>query len=338
MIIDRAAGVTPTRFVDRGLRKEIGRLIGAASRDTMLRAFLWVSECQIAQEICEEWEAHASQLDRELRDAVERQAATVAPSYSWIADSRDQITKGCHEASSALVVKLEDESAEARQAHQECTQVLFELSCQLGQRGTQTLPVADSCGTPLLDTLGPLREQLDASRKRFAALVAQDREELHELAILEESRQRSADRGSSVSLHRIDASPSSEFVDLVKSLLERDGFQTRCPGGVGSEVLVLATCREGHTSLVRVHHVRGTEGWKPEPTEMSTPKLHAALLVAKQHGADDVTVVTNRDFSRPARRYADEHDMSLLDRNDLQRWAVWGQSMICSDDLEEDVA
>lgn len=52
VIIDRAAGVTPARFTDRALRQKIGGIIGKETRDDMLRAFLWVSECQIAEETC----------------------------------------------------------------------------------------------------------------------------------------------------------------------------------------------------------------------------------------------------------------------------------------------
>ncbi|MET8134141.1 hypothetical protein ABZV24_19665 [Streptomyces sp. NPDC005251] len=109
MMIDRAAGVTPTRFVDRGLRQEIGGLIGKATRDDMLRTFLWVSECQIAQEICEAWEKFISSLDREVRDANSLKAATDR-TYSWVPDSRDEITKDCHDASSALLAELQGPS------------------------------------------------------------------------------------------------------------------------------------------------------------------------------------------------------------------------------------
>ncbi|MGC4986662.1 restriction endonuclease [Streptomyces sp. DT193] len=338
MIIDRAAGVTPTRFVDRGLRQEIGGFIGKATRDDMLRTFLWVSECQIAQEICTAWEELITSLDNESRDADCRRAATERPP-SWRADSRDEIAKDCHQASSALLAELRSEIPEARQAHRECTQVLYQLSSRLGQAVTNPVPVTDSAGTPLLDTLTPLRDQLAAATERLKSLVAQDREKLHDLAVQESYRRQSTGSNSSVPLKDIDAMPPSEFIGLVETLLQRDGFRTARPDGASEEFHVLAVCPQGHTFVFNSHRVRGPQGWKPEPAaQITTPSLHAARLVAERRKPDVFVVITNGGFSEPARRYADEHAMCLVDRRSLQRWAEWEEPMECVEDHEQGVA
>lgn len=338
VMIDRAAGVTPTRFVDRGLRREIGGLIGKATRDDMLRTFLWVSECQIAQEICEAWEKHISILDRELQDADQRQAATARP-YSWMGDTRDEITKACHQASSALLAELRVEGAEARQAHQESTQVLYRLTSRIGRSLTKYVPVPDSSGAPLLDTLAPLREQLLEATARLKALMAQNREEMHDLAVQEGYRRQSASSSSSVPMDNIDSMSPSEFTDLVETLLQRDGFQVARPSGAGAELQISATCPRGHTLLFSTHRVRGPQGWKPEPAaHVSTPSLHTARLVAERQEPDVLAVVTNGNFSEPARRYANEYDMYLMERHSLQRWAEWEEPMECCEDHEQDVA
>lgn len=304
----------------------------------MLRTFLWVSECQIAQEICEGWEKHVQGLDRELQDADQRQAATGRP-HAWMADSRDEITKDCHQASSSLLSELRVESAEARQAHRECTRVLYQLSAQLGQPTAKRVPIADPSGTPLLDALAPLRQQLVAATERMRALVAQDREELHDLAVQEDHRRQSASGSSSVSLHDIDSMSASKFIDLVEKLLQRDGFQTARIDWAGAELLISATCPRGHSFLVSPHRVRGPHGWKPEPAEdVSTPSLHAVRLVAEHREPDVFVVVTNGGFSAPARRYAKEHDMCLLSRRGLRRWAEWEEPMECVEEHEQGAA
>lgn len=304
----------------------------------MLRTFLWVSECQIAQEICEAWEKFISSLDREVRDANSLKAATDR-TYSWVPDSRDEITKDCHDASSALLAELQSEIAEARQAHRECTQVAYQLSSRLGQPLAKRVPVADSAGVLLLDTLAPLRDQLTAATKRLAALVAQDRDELHDLALQENYRRQCAGSSSSVPMNGIDSMSPSEFISLVETLLQRDGFQTALPGGTGAEFLVSATCPRGHTFLFNGHHVRGPHGWKPEPAvQISAPSLHSLHLLAEGRTYDGFVVVTNGGFSEPARRYANEHDMCLLNRRGLRRWAEWEEPMECVEDHERDVA
>lgn len=71
----------------------------------MLRAFLWVSEYQIAEETCKVLGGHLSVLTRELEDADRRRAATGCP--QWVSEHRDEITQACHRVSSALVTVAE---------------------------------------------------------------------------------------------------------------------------------------------------------------------------------------------------------------------------------------
>lgn len=339
VIIDRAAGVTPNRFLDKGLRQEVGRLIGKATRDDMLRTFLWVSECQIAHDICEAWAKHISVLDRELREAVQRQADTRSRSYSWGYDSRDQVTKDCHQAAMALADGLRQERNEAGQAHHECTQVLFELSSHFGMPLTKRVPIADTSGAPLLDTLGPLRKQLDAARSRLAVLITEDREVLHELALRESYRRQSLTDESPVSLTDIDSMKPSVFVELAEAMLQRDGFQTARPVGAGSAAVVSATCPRGHALLLSTHRVQRPYGQTPEPAAMvGTPALYTVRAITERLKVDLVVVVTNGHFSEPARRYGDENDMWLLARRDLQWWAEWREPLECCDDSGQDVA
>ncbi|WP_158711326.1 restriction endonuclease [Streptomyces sp. NRRL S-1824] len=337
MIIDRTAGVTPTRFADRRLRQEIGALIGKADRDDMLRTFLWVSECRIAEEVCTAWKNHLDGLEREFQEADRRRAATGSP--TWRTDTRDAITKACHLTSSTLAATLQQELNEAVAAHKECTQVLYLLSCRLGRTPTARVPDTDAAGFPRLDGLAVLRDQLVGAVSRLENLLGQDHETLHDLALQEFHRRQSAHSDSSVPLHSIDSMPASEFVSLVESLLDRAQFRTTRPGGANSKALISAVCPDGHTIVFVAHRVRGPRGWPPEPAEqMSATDVHTARLLGERGDPNLVVVVTNGGFSAPARRYAAEHDLHLLDRSDLQRWAEWQDPLTCFDDCGQDAA
>ncbi len=298
----------------------------------MLRAFLWVSECQIAHDISESWANHIGVLDREVQEAEQRQTDTQNSSYSWTYDSRNQVTKDCHQTAATLVASLRRERNEAGHAHHECTQVLFELTSRFGMSSAQRVPVADPSGAPLLDTLGPLRQQLDAAKSRLTALIAEDREVLHELALRESYRRQSLTDDSSVPLTAIDSMKPAAFVDLVETMLQRDGFQTARPAAAGIASVVTATCPRGHVLLVSTHRVQRPYGQMPGPAALvGTPALHTARVIAGRLTPDLVVVVTNGHFSDPARRYGDENDMWLLPRRDLQWWAEWQEPLECCD-------
>ncbi|WP_432095693.1 restriction endonuclease [Streptomyces sp. bgisy100] len=299
----------------------------------MLRAYLWVSECQIADDIRRAWEQHLGVLKRELEDARRRQAAAARP--QWTADRRDAITRACDRATLGLLVELEAEVREAGAAHDECADVLFRLTARLGRGLGKRAAVSDAAGTPLLDTLVPLREQLADATARLEALLLQDREELHDLAVQESFRRTSAGSSSSLALSDIDSTSPSHFVDLVERLLQRDGFETARPDFPGSATFVSATCPEGHALLFSAHRVDGPRGWRPEPpADVSAPTLHATRLAAGDR-ARNLVVVTNGGFSDPARRYAAKHGMKKLRRNGLQRWAEWEEPLECAEDGHE---
>jgi restriction system protein len=254
-------------------------------------------------------------------------------------DSRDQVTQACHRASTALVAGLQRERNEAGQANDECTQVLFELTSHFGMPLIERVPIRGMSGAPLLDTLGPLKQQLDAARSRLAALLDDDRATLHQLALQESYRRQSLHDDSSVSLGAIDSMSPSAFVDLVEAMLQRDGFRTARPVARGTAHVVLGTCPSGDTLLVSTHRVETPVGETPKPAAVvGTPALHSVRVMAERLECDLVLVVTNGHFSKPARRYGDENEMTLLPRRDLQRWAEWQEPLECCDSPAQDVA
>ncbi|MEU5431443.1 hypothetical protein AB0H73_38375 [Streptomyces olivoreticuli] len=221
----------------------------------MLRTFLWVSECRIAQDLCDAWAAHVAMVQRELEEAERRKRGTERRS-SFAPDSRDAVAQRCHQISSRLAARLEREALEAEQAQQECATVVHEISSQLG-RPLAGRPWPEPLQGLFLDSLVPLREQLGAAQRRVAELVARDRDVLHDLAVQEDCRRRSAAAESTVSLPDIDAMAPSAFVDLVEALLERDGYRTQRPTGTGAERLIVATNASDDSMIVSAQHVEG---------------------------------------------------------------------------------
>jgi hypothetical protein len=337
VIIDRTAAVTPTRFRDGGLRRHVGDLLGKATRDDMLRTFLWASECQIAREVCAAWSEHLQMLDCEWQDATDRKEET-RPPY-WGQDQRDQVTQGCHQAATSLLAALAAERAEARQAHQECTQVLDQLTHHFGYE-PEEVPAADTAGAPLLDSLTPLRQQLHAARSRLTALIGKDRDTLHDLALQEASRRQNLGKDTSTSLAAIGRMSPAAFVDVVEAMLQRDGFTTTRPGAAGTRHLVLGTYSCGDTTLMSTHHTKGHIGSSPVPaTTVGVPALHSVQVAADRlDHVGLIVAVTNGHFSAPARRYAGDKEMVLLDRSDLERWAEWQYPLACCDDSARDAA
>lgn len=45
------------------------------------------------------------------------------------------------------------------------------------------------------------------------------------------------------------------------------------------------------------------------------------------HGADFVVAVTSREFTKPALKFARQHDIVPFGNQELAHWATWGESL-----------
>lgn len=307
MIIDRNAGVTPNRYASARLRRAVGKRIGRASRDDMLRALLWVSEVRTAGDVTDAWRQLHQELDRELTEAERRRNQT-----SWKHSS--QIAVACHEAAKTLAEELWCERQEAWEALQQCEDITQEFSMRLGVgcdlEEQPALPEARAA-------LGALNDHLPPARQRFTKLLSDDRHELHRLAELEERKRQSRSRPG-VTIEQLDAMEQQEFDDAVRQALEHTGLQVSSRGP-----RILEVSRDGAKGLVFCANTQ-----RPARDETT----HIRMIIAAQRLARTgdlarVLVISNDKYiSRPAHRLCEEDTPSvvLVQRFELQRWIEWG--------------
>lgn len=126
--------------------------------------------------------------------------------------------------------------------------------------------------------------------------------------------------GLTYSLGQLDAMHHSAFETAVRDLLSRDGSRDalRCGGrgDLGADV-------KGHDPLGRLwviqckHRRRGMDG-----SAVGTPELQTLNGTGRPvHGGDVVVMVTNGRISAPARDFARQQRLHLVDRRTLEQWA-----------------
>ncbi|MFI7587040.1 restriction endonuclease [Spongisporangium articulatum] len=122
-----------------------------------------------------------------------------------------------------------------------------------------------------------------------------------------------------LTLGHIDLLTPSQFETACRDLLRRDGLRAECVGGSNDQALdVKATDPFGRVVAVQCKHT--TVG-----KNVGSPVLYQVNGTARQvHGAHIVVVVTNGGFSRNARLFAAQHQIHLIGRAELERWASQG--------------
>jgi restriction system protein len=126
--------------------------------------------------------------------------------------------------------------------------------------------------------------------------------------------------GLTYSLGQMDAMHHSAFEDAIRDLLARDGSRDalRCGGrgDLGADV-------KGHDPLGRLwviqckHRRKGLGG-----SAVGTPELQTLNGTGRPvHGGDVVVMVTNGRISGPARDFARQQRLHLVDRRVLEQWA-----------------
>ncbi|MFI8966972.1 hypothetical protein ACIGO8_33235 [Streptomyces sp. NPDC053493] len=308
MIIDRNAGVTPNRYQSAALRRTIGRRIGRADRDDMLRALLWVSEVRLAGDLVTAWRQLYQELDREMHEAQRRRDG-----LSW--QEGDQVGVSSRAAAEDLAEKLLAERHEAQQALKECERAAEKFAHRLGTHHSDDLTV-------LRTVLSVLNDQLQSAKKRLSALLSTDKDELHGLAELEQRRR----AGTGTTLEQLDQMEQSDFDRLIQQALERSGFTI-----VTAESKVLEVAREAFKGIVFCDHARNPASGQATDIEA----IVAAQRSALDRGYSSVLVVSNLQFiSHPAHRLtaSSQPDVEMIQRFDLQKWIEWGEPF---DDVAE---
>ncbi|MFJ3673592.1 restriction endonuclease [Streptomyces sp. NPDC090106] len=134
------------------------------------------------------------------------------------------------------------------------------------------------------------------------------------------SRARRRVEGLTYSLGQLDAMHHSVFEGAVRDLLARDGAHDalRCGGrgDLGADV-------KGHDPLGRLWVIQCKHRSKgPAGSAVGTPDLQTLNGTGRPvHGGDVVVLVTNGRISAPARDFALQQRLHLVDRQVLEQWA-----------------
>lgn len=319
MIIDKFEEVRPKRYRDAVLRRWFGDVLGKASADDFMAAWIWTQEAVHARAIVYELREHVKRLARELGEARKRSTAEHP-------DTPEVISGVCRRAAQRLTVKLTVEHREAEQALEEGRTVFLEMRAQFGLPPDlvykEDRKSAASGPTPI-ETLKPLWDQLCDARERVDELLASDLEELHDVALLDYHRMAFIRSERSVSLDEIAKLHHSEFEQLAADLLRRDGYEVlRQNGGAGDlGADVIGKAPDGKILVVQCKHTTGS-------ATVGSPALQRLNGTAKPvHNADIVIAMTNGGFSLPARRFAENQDIFLVEAKELEYWATWGQPL-----------
>jgi hypothetical protein len=291
VIIDRDARVVPPRPTSKAISRAMGALIGKADRDSQLRALLWIGQSRIEQRVEDGWRRHVSRLERELKEAEYRNTFRLAHNRADEFQRWEVLKAAAHVARRAG-----SELEEARDASAECAR-------------------ARSDHQSALDCLAPLDHHLRAARERLDVLLSRDRERLHVLALREEHFRRArASDGSMTSADLAALSPGG-LADLVRNLLGSEGWAPldsvpRQPG-----VVVMRSARE-RTIAVSVGRSRRDD-------VLDAAAVQAARQAAARAGAETAVVVRNAKATQPGLRHARDLGVRLVDREALERWAIW---------------
>ncbi|MEU3529108.1 hypothetical protein AB0E62_35520 [Streptomyces sp. NPDC038707] len=290
----------------------MGWAIGQADRDDMLAILVWNAECRAVRDIRDGWKAHAERIKREMDEAETR-----ATRGRWSTGPGSAVRRSAAAAASALKESLEPELKEAHAASSECVALYEAISGRIGKG--KTLGKASRRET---ENCGPLWQFLQQAEERLAALLDQDRQRLHTLAL----RERSCTAEGSQDVAALDALDEGEreaFVQMVRDLLEAEGNSLLSPDA-RSPRMDLFRAPSGRMVGVRVMHHRfergdASRGWvwfSSVPQQAERDRIAAA--------ADAVVLITNIDYNHMARRFAKAHGVILLDRTDVRRWIEWG--------------
>ncbi|MQT04385.1 restriction endonuclease [Streptomyces jumonjinensis] len=154
--------------------------------------------------------------------------------------------------------------------------------------------------------------------------MREEQDEVHRLVFTNAESRAYMATSQSLPLSQIDSLHHQQFEELSAWLLQRDGYDiqrgTGGSGDLGADVI--AVSRSGQRVVVQCKHV-GTSG-----RNVASRHIHQLNGTAWQtHGADIVIAVTNGGFPKPGRTFAEDHNIHLIDRAALERWATWGRSV-----------
>ncbi|UUU25523.1 restriction endonuclease [Streptomyces sp. DSM 40750] len=317
MIIDRNARVVPPRYHDREVRALMGDALGKADQADLLAAYLWVQEGVMGRRGHSDLESMRDGLLRDIETLRKFKSDPEFQGLSWEC-TRAELDAAFDSAS----VAIGEEVAHLEEALRVSAEALESLR-RLPNEDLAPRYVPGSNNSPL-NTIIECRNQIEPLNKRHSVLVADLIAEVDRLADLDSRRLGFSQSDKSYTPERILRFDSKNFEILVAWLANRDGMKViRRNGGAGDLGAdgifltpdgrrVVAQCKQTNTL--------------PGRAIGSEPVQRFNGTARPVHEADIAVMVTNGTFSKPARDFASDHAIHLVDAEKLRKWATWGDS------------
>ncbi|MEW1912356.1 restriction endonuclease [Kitasatospora sp. NPDC085895] len=178
-------------------------------------------------------------------------------------------------------------------------------------------------GAAAVVAIAALARDLESARVGLQQILADHREAVHGDALVLNRRITHLMRTPSITLDQIDELHHREFEKLVADLARRDGMTVvQAHGGAGDlGADVSATTDDNLLVVFQAKHTASSR-------TVGTPDLQRFNGTARPHHKADIPVlVTNGTFTSPARQFAKEHGIQLVDRWALRQWATLGDPL-----------
>ncbi|MGW0868938.1 restriction endonuclease [Streptomyces sp. NPDC002740] len=318
MIIDRTARVVPPRYPDREIRRLIGDSLGKADQADLLAAYLWVQEAEIGRDLCAELRSHRDALRENLVRLRKFKSDEQFQGRTWkfARAELDAIFDRCIDAVGEELALTEGCLEEAISS--------FESLRTLPEGDLAARYAPGHVDSPL-NTIADRWHEVYTSSERISVMAEQATADIRHLKIIDDRRKQFAQSGKGYTLQRIEQFDAKNFEILVAWLTHRDGMKvTRQHGGSGDRGAdVISLTPDGRRVVVQCKQTSNAAKQTVTSTNVQTFNGTARL----EHKADIALMVTNGTFSEPAREFASDHAIHLIDAKQLECWATWGDSL-----------
>ncbi|MFE3501931.1 restriction endonuclease [Kitasatospora sp. NPDC059146] len=211
----------------------------------------------------------------------------------------------------------------AQEAVDACADVWDEMAEDFGLVPVDQTAPRRADGPARVVALAKMSRDVEAAHSRLDQILSDHREAVHGEALTANRRITYLTSGSSVGLDAIAEFSYRDFETLVADLAARDGLSVNRaqggPGDLGADVTAVTpdqrrvVFQAKHTSTSRT---------------IGTPDLQRFNGTARPHHQADIAVmITNGRFSEPARKFAAQHRIQLVNQIALRRWATFGDPL-----------
>lgn len=294
----------------------MGKHIAQADLDTLMAAYLAVSEIRIANHALAELRADREWVQRSVDDSTKRRDS--ATPFGWECkftrrEMRELLNRFIAEGNREIQLVREVEAAVATQLEQ--------LRTIHDGNQTDTFGVENSDPT-LIESFYATWSSAFGLVARFNKAIQQCVERAEDARATEKLRADFVDSGKGMSDRDFQHCDGPEFESIIADLSARDGLTLlRRGGGPRDHGADLIAMTPDGRRIVMQCKLRQSKPVSPDVV------YQVNGTARPYHKADIPIIVTNSTFSAQAAAFAGQYDIYLIDEYALRRWATWGEDI-----------